>query len=227
MARERLYLADNIAAQDTPCVTFIPGKFRFNTKFVSTAKIDSTWKVHIEIDAEKHQIWFVFTNKPKEFSGALQLVKEEEPKTSLTASAVKVVTMFDWVKKAFTQDLKNRRFTPVQSRNKNEWYISLIPSFENSVKREMAKKKINNGEFGIYRYIDSRNNEIVYIGIGDIMKRFNSPLRRLWEFDIIEYSYVSNKKQRESAEKFWIDYFKKHNRNQRPKYNRQDGNGGD
>lgn len=140
MARVRLHLAENIAAAKVPLITLNEERFRFNSVFVRTSGIDSTWKVHIEVDEDEFKIWFVFTKSPKEFAGALKLISQEG-KTALTASSVKVVRMFDWIKKVVEQSGDNRRFSPIQSQNKNEWYISLIPAFENQVKRADVKKK--------------------------------------------------------------------------------------
>jgi len=47
--------------------------------------------------------------------------------------------------------------------------------------------------------------------------------RNNWIFDLIEFSYIEDAKQRESVESYWINQFKLHNNDKRPKYNKQDG----
>jgi hypothetical protein len=82
-------------------------------------------------------------------------------------------------------------------------------------------EKVPSGTFGIYRY--KNNNEVVYIGMGDIRKRLSSPERKDWEFDNVEYSKVENEGKRKEWETYWIDRFSEENGKRLPVYNKIGG----
>lgn len=223
MARKQLYLAGDMAAANTPQVSLVSGKFRFNKILVVKAKIDNSWRIIISVDEDTRSIWFEFTNNPKKFEGTVKPIEAKHNGT-FSCAAQQVIKTYSWVKDSFElPEKEQRRFSAVELKRGKEWRIDLIPAFENSVKRTEAKKKIKKNKFGIYRYIYSETGEIVYIGRGDILQRFNEDSRSNWIFDEVQYSYVDNENEREKFESYWIDQFKKYNSNKYPKYNKIGG----
>jgi hypothetical protein len=80
--------------------------------------------------------------------------------------------------------------------------VQICPAFEN--------KKPRDGEIpnkgGIYRY--KRAGETVYIGRGNIAERAREPQRKEWDFDLVEYSLVTNPDEQTKWEYYWIERYK-------------------
>ena len=89
-----------------------------------------------------------------------------------------------------------------------KWVLNLSPSFENAI-HKMDLTKLDSNLVGIYRYKKLDTDEIVYIGKGQIKHRFNSPERKDWDFDIIEYSEIKENDSQNKWESYWIEKFKK------------------
>jgi hypothetical protein len=77
---------------------------------------------------------------------------------------------------------------------------------------------LSSSDVGIYRYL-RENGEIVYIGRGPIKARLQSPERKEWDFDVIEYSIVLNPDDQVKWEDYWIERFKADHNGERPFYN--------
>ena len=83
----------------------------------------------------------------------------------------------------------------------------MCPGFEVKVSH---KSEIPSDLRGIYRYLRGiyrylRGDEVVYIGRGVIRSRASSPERTEWDFDIIEYSVVTDESSQVKWEAYWLD----------------------
>lgn len=81
------------------------------------------------------------------------------------------------------------------------FFVQLKPCFENAVSWE-AKSSIPPQIKGIYRYLN-KDNQVIYIGKGDVRARADSPERREWQIRRIEYSEISD----ENASFFWEEHY--------------------
>tara|TARA_B100002052_G_C15835211_1_gene577396 strand:+ start:344 stop:1009 length:666 start_codon:yes stop_codon:yes gene_type:complete len=99
----------------------------------------------------------------------------------------------------------------------NTYYFQVIPSFEKTCIPIELPKDIN----GIYRYKNT-DDEIIYIGQGNIKQRYLSPERRDWDILLVEYSQVEDLTKREIYESIYLDKFEKEH-GKKPLYNLQAG----
>jgi len=72
----------------------------------------------------------------------------------------------------------------VVSKEDGYWVARITPAFIYEIGVDNPK----DDEIGVYRYL--LNDEIVYIGKGQIKKRVSSPERKEWEFEKIQYSVL-------------------------------------
>ena len=63
------------------------------------------------------------------------------------------------------------------------------------------------------------------MGGGPIKARLQSPERKEWDFDVIEYSIVPNPDDQVKWEDYWIERFKGDHNGKRPFYNIVAGSG--
>ena len=137
----------------------------------------------------------------------------------MICTSVAIVNKFSWIEAvANLPDKKDRRFFP--KKEGNIWAIQLCPAFEKRNARESAN--IPSGVVGIYRYV-RENGEIVYIGRGNIRDRLNSPERKDWDFDTIEYSIVKDPDKQVKWETYWLNKYKQKNKGKLPFYNKVSG----
>jgi hypothetical protein len=123
-----------------------------------------------------------------------------------------------WIKRISTLPQKDRRFYDPKKEGQ-KWVIQLCPSFE--VRRARESSEIPSDAVGIYRYA-RENGEIVYIGRGEIRKRLACPDRVDWDFDVVEYSLVSDPDKQIKWEDYWLEKFQNAN-DKLPFYNKVSG----
>jgi len=95
----------------------------------------------------------------------------------------------------------DRTFGANFDKNNGLFFVQLKPCFEISVSWD-AKSSIPQQIKGIYRYLN-KDNQVIYIGKGDVRARADSPERREWQIKRIEYSVIPD----ESTSFFWEDYY--------------------
>lgn len=192
---KRVLKADNIEF-----ISISKSHIRFSAPFVRKARLTNQHLVRIMVDYDTYRILFSFTK-----DSGLTLT-QPKGKDNLQCSAVGFLSEFDWIKAITTDNKnKNRQFTPKAAGR--DWIIDLSPAFDISCKRTEVSK-IGETTKGIYRYVRSSSNEIVYIGKGEIVKRLRSPERKDWDFDVIQYSKVQDEQEQFKWESYWIEKFK-------------------
>jgi excinuclease UvrABC nuclease subunit len=83
------------------------------------------------------------------------------------------------------------------------WEAVLIPVFDRDVKTIPPM----NDDIGVYRYLF--DNQVVYIGQGNIKQRLASLERRDWVFDKIEYFLTQDGAEAITLEALYLEDFKK------------------
>lgn len=182
----------------------------FSIPFVNEAQIDIKRFVKVSFNDEFRNINFEFSKLKEKDSIKVRGTREDQ----FYISGKKFFEK-DWIKATLNSGENQFKI----ERNSKIWSVSIAPAFENSVKKSEISK-IPNNLSGLYRYLDK--GEIVYIGKGQIRKRFNKKERENWIFDEIQYSIVVDNDTQFFWEKFWIQNFKVQNII-RPRYNKNDG----
>ncbi len=124
------------------------------------------------------------------------------------------------------KDIKNdknlsaqqRRFNLEYDKNEKMYFFKVIPNFENSCSPENLEDIQC-----IYRYLDEKNI-IIYIGIGNLKKRFKTPEKSSWISEVkkVEYSVIEDKNDREKFENIALkSHANKYGK--KPKYNKNLG----
>jgi hypothetical protein len=197
---------------DEPVVTLRSNKFFFNTILVKLAELEKYPFVRLFVDDDYRKIGFEFT-KEQEDSDIFRVMRDEDRNKDYACTSSEVLSR-NWVRKV--AETASINACPAKKEGKL-WSISLIPAFEYSVKRDDITK-ITNELSGIYRYIN-QNDEIVYIGKGNIRNRFNEKNRETWIFDKVEYSAITGDDKALEWESFWIESYKESHNGELPRYN--------
>jgi hypothetical protein len=213
---------DTLLGSDQPFISLVTGHIGFNAVFSRLAELDETKKVTIRVDVKNRRMGFEFHTEEREHAFTLchqSSARRGEKRRGMQCTAAGIYARYDWIKKVSTLPTnKDRRFLP--KLEGKWWVIQLCPAFEE--KRDRRSRDIPSDAEGIYRYKQD-DDEIVYIGRGQIKKRLSSPEREDWDFSIVEYSVVNDPDDRIEWEDYWIERFKEENNGKLPFYNRVSG----
>ena len=216
MDYRRFNFSATLKTDENCFISISKSHIRFSTEFVRKTKITQEFKVLVFLKDNERKIKFEFSKN--ETSNCLSLTKPKG-RLNLQISASKLYKEVDWIRSFASLNGKERHVFPKQ--HEDGWEVSLIPSFENKVSKS-EYKKIGIKTTGIYKYINS-DGQTVYIGKGQIYNRLAEPQRKQWDFDIIEYSEISDDKEQFHWEQHWIESFKKENKGKLPIYNMING----
>lgn len=206
--------------QDEPVISIRDNRFYYNSILSKLAELKDKKFVCYYIDEEKMEIGFKFFIG-KEGNDLYRLGKESNKKNNFRSSASAIISRYNWVNKIHnSRDNDLKKF--IARKRKEKWVIKLRPCFENFIAREDLKS-LSDETTGIYRYLN-KQQEIVYIGKGNIKRRAKQQERRNWDFDKIEFSIIENEKDQYYWEDFWIENFKKKHNGKLPYYNIVSGN---
>ena len=211
-------------------VTVNPTSFTFSVEARDMANLkDMHWmRVHTDPD-ERLIVFEPFAGLDKR-PGLLKLGTSNMGHKRLTAKGL--IAQRPWIKAVAALPLEQRKFEikpylgPMPPSKKNgearkPWYIQLMPAFEefvipSQIDRFAATEK------GIYRYWS--DDEVVYIGKGNIRERFQSETeRKNWLVSKIEYSVIEDDQEAFEWESWWIERFREENNGHRPRFNKVGG----
>jgi len=218
MAWAKIVREDLYEGSDSPFISITETHFRFNALFGRQASLDSSYRVTIFEDEQNRRLGFEFHKEQR--PGSFALSSRKDKYAGLFCSNQGIVPKRSWLASVAKQSGKNRRFTP--KKEGNRWVIQLCPAFE--IKKARESQDLSSEDVGIYRYL-RENGDIVYIGRGPIKARLQSPERKDWDFDDIEYSIVPNPDEQVKWEDYWIERFKADNDGKKPFYNMVSGSG--
>jgi hypothetical protein len=220
MAWQIVKREDRFQGSDKPFVSISSDHISFNAMFTRLAEIGPEKRVIVHIDQETRRLGFEFIPDDRPDSFALSRAssdKKGKKRTGLFCSAG-VLRDHPWIRSISKLPIPDRRFYNPRKEGQM-WVIQLCPAFEERKARESAN--IPSDANGIYRYI-REDGEIVYIGRGNIKKRLSSPNRQEWDFDIVEYSIITDPDLQIKWEEYWIQRFSKEN-GRLPFYNKISG----
>jgi hypothetical protein len=186
-----------------PLVSIRREAIAFNAHFVATAGLEQKTRVSVFIDPEPFRLGFNFHDySTDEDSYALSRDGGGRGRgRSIQTTALMRENL--WLAAiAKEPDQRLRRFEPQWISADSLWVISICPPFENRVS---DRSDIPSNVQGIYRY--KRENEIVYIGRGQVRSRTQAQGRQDWDFETIEYSVVPDESEQKKWEAFWLDRF--------------------
>jgi len=204
----------NLKADSKEFISISHDHIRFTAEFVRRVGITEGQFVKIRVSPSSFKIQFEFFKTETE--KCLALTRPKDKKNTLQCSSTTLVAKYEWIRVLATQKIpKLRQFKP-KSFGKN-WIIETSPVFEQSCKR-IEPIDIPSSARGIYRYSRSKSKEVVYIGKGEILKRLRSPERKKWDFDLIEYSVITDENEQFRWEDYWIKKYESENK-KKPFYN--------
>lgn len=199
-------------------VSLRPTGLAFNAQFVAQGRLDQYNRVSVFVDATSFKLGLKFHGDASD-QDSYALCRDGGGRgMGRMAQTQTLIREHSWIGAlAKMKDTKVRRFKPEWESYDGLWVINMCPSFEVKVSH---KSEIPSDATGIYRYV--KGSEIVYIGRGTIRSRLASPERKEWDFDVIEYSLVSDISNQEKWEAYWLDVFVSENE-KLPLYNRIGG----
>lgn len=210
---------DSFTRDNLPKISIRSQHLGFNAAFVKEAEIFKFTKVEISVDEENFRMGCKFHNNNDPDSWSLFSDNKSNNTRAISAEQLKkdypIINKISKFENPTDRQFEVREDTG----DKHFWIAQLCPAFEHTASSESDLKNLK----GIYRYKRS-DGMIVYIGMGDILSRLNSPDRQDWDFDVIEYSIIENPSERSRWEYYWLDkYVKKEGKN--PFYNKIKGKG--
>ncbi len=211
---------DSFSKDDISRIGIRKSQLGFNAAFVRVAKIKDFKFVGIGLDEENYIITFKFHSEEGRRDSLTLFSDNKITKNTRAISAAQLKSQYPIIN-AISQlkDKVDRQFKVIKDTgDKSLWIASLCPAFETKIG---SNSKPNSDVLGIYRYKRS-DGEIVYIGKGRILSRINSPDRKEWDFDVIEYSVVHDSNDRSKWESYWLEKFVQQN-NRMPIYNQLKG----
>lgn len=200
-----------------PVISLGDNKFHYSSVFSKLAELGSNNYVGYFFDEATREIAFKFYKK-RNSRNSYTLINKNGQK--FRSAAGEVMKRFPWVDKvARAKQVDDRKF--VATEKQGMWVIQLAPAFEITVFRNDAPSNLPD-KSGIYRYTNE-DDEIVYIGKGNIKTRYSEQSRKEWIFSKVEYSIVSGDKEQYEWESYWIEKFKESSSGYLPYYNNVSG----
>jgi hypothetical protein len=212
------------ANRERPLVTFRQGgrgEIGLNASFVKKANAEDVEYLTFQLAKDDSKIAISFIQKGEKVPrNAFRLGLDSRNKVTngrvVTAPSLKSQSLR--IKKVCSmKEAELCRFEPVFDKFERKWIINLRPNFEIKVS---GRLDIPKNTCGIYRYL--KEEEVVYVGRGNVRSRADDSVRENWIYDSIEYSIVPNEQQRIELESFYIEYFSK-KLGRLPMYNRVSG----
>jgi hypothetical protein len=203
-------------------VTLRSAALAFNVHFIRNNRLEEQSRISVFCDASRYRLGLHFHSDLSDHDSFALTTDGGSTKGGGRAAQIgSVINQHSWLRAA--SKCKNsalRRYTPIWDSVEKHWTINIRPSFETRVK---TAKEIGSGLCGIYRYW--ANDQLVYIGRGDIRGRANSPERIDWVIDAIEFSVIDDSLEQEKWESLWLDEYRNEH-GALPLYNRIGGKRG-
>jgi plasmid maintenance system killer protein len=195
---------DRIPAQDSVLVINKSG-ISFSAKFVKKEKLQDAKGVKFFIDdVDPYYLGFKFKNELDE-PNTLSLMASGRTRgggAGFTIKAAELINKNPILKNVQKMNSKQDRTFEIFFDKKESIYSILVrPNFEIIV-NYLDKNTIPEAFKGIYRY-RNKEDQIIYIGKGGIKTRVNSPERRDWGIQKIEYSILLD----DELSFYWENYY--------------------
>ncbi len=193
--------------------------FGFSAKFIKDNNLEKNKFVQFGEDTEnKFKFYVGFPEKNSESCFELQGHSKKNFNRSVKAGFF--INSNDILKEIKNGSLtaQQRRFNLEYDKSNSMYFFQVIPNFESSCSPDNLEDVQC-----IYRYLNN-DNIVIYIGIGNLKKRFKAPEKSSWisEVKTIEYSLVEDKNDREKFENISLKaYVSKYG--QKPIYNKNLG----
>jgi hypothetical protein len=216
--RDKKFIRTKMTQVNEPLITVGGQSFSFNARFAKEAELKKYSKVAIFIDEKEYKIGFEFHSRENERNNFTLQFRSKKGAGAII-KAQEIIRNTPFIKKI--NSLKNsvdKRFPVSFDRFEKLYVINLSPAFETSID---DNKTVTSEARGIYRYLDG--DLVVYIGRGNIKSRINSPERKEWKFDKIQYSIVEDQEKQAEWEAYWIRRHKEDHQGQLPFYNKIEG----
>lgn len=208
---------NSFTRNNSPKVSIRRHHLGFNAIFVEKAGISKFTKVEISVDEENFKIGFRFHNTDDPDSWTLFSDNKSNRTRAISAEQLKKDYPFINEISNFGNPTDRQFEVKRDTRDKHFWVATLCPAFESKVSSNSKLKESQ----GIYRYKRSKG-EVVYIGKGKILSRLNSQAREEWDFDVIEYSIISDSEAQSQWESYYLNKFVNEN-GKLPFYNKIKG----
>lgn len=210
-----------VKPKEEPLIAIRQGRFHYNAHFARLAELPQQKEVSYFIDADLREIAFEFHREPGDPDG--YKVEDRGGIAKHRSAAQDLISKHSWIRAVSMP--KHGCPTAFRARKDGkQWVIRLCPAFEFTRSRQELDR-IPAGTSGIYRY-RRLNDEIVYIGKGDIRRRAQEPERADWDFAHIDYSIIEGSDEQFEWENYWLELFREKSDGSLPLYNRQSGNSG-
>lgn len=216
--RDKKFIRTKVTQANEPLITVSGESFNFNASFAREAELRKYSKVSVFIDEKEYKIGFEFHSRENE-RNTFTLQFRVEKGAGATIKAQEIIRNTPFIKKINSlRNAVDRRFPVAFDRIEKLYVINLSPAFEISID---DNKSVSSETKGIYRYLDG--DVIVYIGRGNIKSRMNSPERKEWKFDKIQYSIVEDQEKQAEWEAYWIRRHREDHHGLLPYYNKIEG----
>lgn len=155
-----------------------------------------------EFQDNQYKFGVEFSNST-EFAGGFSLVRNGRAVNSCMTNPRSFVNNYPVLKEIIKDKTNKNRFKITYDKLEKCFTFNIVPSFE----YKDYPSSIPDGAVGIYRYKDNNDN-IIYIGRGNIKDRLKSPERKNWAVNIVEYSLVKDQADMKKYENFHIKKYK-------------------
>ena len=194
--------------------------FGFSAKFIKDNNLEKNKFVQFGEDTEnKFKFYVGFPENNSESCFELQgHSKKNFNRTVKAGFFINSNDILKEIKNDKSLTAQQRRFNLEYDKNNSMYFFQVIPNFESSCSPDNLEDVQC-----IYRYLNN-DNIVIYIGIGNLKKRFKAPEKSSWisEVKTIEYSLVEDKNDREKFENISLKaYVSKYG--QKPIYNKNLG----
>lgn len=211
------FVRTKVTNKTDPIASLSKNHFHFHAVAARMAELEHKSHVIYHFDAESRKIGFEFRSDADDRSS--YAIFSKVGTKSFRSTISDVCNRYPWVRAvALLDDPEDRKF--LMKPEQRMWVIQLCPAFEHS---EKSVSDVPTDANGIYRYLDA-GDKIIYIGKGNVRRRYAEKGRSDWGISTIEYSIVSDDDAQFEWEHYWVEKYKEKHHGNLPPRNLVSGN---
>ncbi|NQV92822.1 MAG: hypothetical protein HQ484_03975 [Candidatus Aquiluna sp.] len=214
----------DVTASKDQVLTISRGAIRLSAKFIRGNRLEDMNYVEF-FDDDENPYWLGFRltqARDHNHSQKLNASSDSALKSISAQALIRTNPVLSAIAKL--EDRSSRMFEISFDEKNSYWFVFFRPTFERQV-FYVDKSNIPRDASGIYRYFD-KNDELLYIGKGNIKGRLESLGRDQWGIHRIEFSTLQSEEDALKWESFHLSEFKRRF-GQLPTFNRIAGHSQD
>ena len=199
---KKLFIPNNYC-EDKEYIRLTSSGFYFSADFMKNNHLTKSSSVRFYVfDDNQYKFGVEFSNS-SDFAAGYSLVRTGAAINACMTKPRSFVSNYPVLREMIVDKNNKNRFKISYDKLEKCYVFNIVPAFE----YKDTPDNIPDGAVGIYRYRDINDN-VIYIGRGNIKDRLKSSERKNWAINAVEYSLIKSKDDMIKYESFHLNEYK-------------------